>query len=398
MQLSPENLTSLMIPIVETCSLFEHKDVELVVVANPCAGGFTRKRISKQNLEKLEKISDSVKNREKITSVKDSHCIKTNHPGHGSIVVAELIDKLPAKIQELSASEKENGFQYLIVTAGGDGTHLEVQTAILKKSLESPEMASLIKKYITLLRLPLGTGNDGSDGRNFEETFARLTEPAHFALQRAVKVWYDTTGKEKPSTDKYESLTSLPPWYAFNIASIGIDAYITYMTNRTKKYMPGDSYQLWVDLACVFYGCRFPAKPLTLEIFDDKDNLVDTIVSPVEFVVLGASGYRTYGSNHLILPTDKNMCTVRKISLIRKLFKKHTFGDGTHINYSFSKNYKAEKIKITYNKNILVEMDGEVHLLEPNYYPLYMERTEPIIPIIECNSQTIDKGAVPYIK
>ena len=118
----------------------------------------------------------------------------------------------------------------------------------------------------------------------------------------------------------------------------------------------------------------------------------------MEFVVLGASGYRTYGSNHLILPTDKNMCTVRKISLLKKLFKKHTFNDGTHVNYSFSKNYSAEKIKITYDQNILVEMDGEVHLLEPNYYPLYMERTEPIIPIIECNSQTIDKGAVPYIK
>ena len=43
-------------------------------------------------------------------------------------------------------------------------------------------------------------------------------------------------------------------------------------------------------------------------------------------------------------------------------------------------------------------MDGEVHLLEPDFYPLYMEKTEPIIPIIECNNQAVDKGAVPYIK
>ena len=121
------------------------------------------------------------------------------------------------------------GFQYLIVTAGGDGTHLEVQTAILKKSLENPEISAAIKKYITLLRLPLGTGNDGSDGRTMEEAMARLTEPAHFSLQRAIKVWYDTTGKKPVSTSKFESLDACPPWYAFNIASIGIDAYITYI-------------------------------------------------------------------------------------------------------------------------------------------------------------------------
>ena len=43
-------------------------------------------------------------------------------------------------------------------------------------------------------------------------------------------------------------------------------------------------------------------------------------------------------------------------------------------------------------------MDGEVHLLEPDFYPLYMEKTEPIIPIIECNNQAVNKGAIPYIK
>jgi len=402
MLLSPENLKDFMIPIVESSSLFENKTVRLCIVANPCAGGFTRKKVSKKNFEQLEKISNNAKNRTKVTSVEKKLILETSHPGEGNKMISELLQNLPAIVDEVFSEEGEvqpqKGFQILVVTAGGDGTHLEVQTAILKKSLENPELGNLIKKYVTILRLPLGTGNDGSDGRTLEEAFARLTEPAHFSLQRAIKVWYDTTGKNPISTEKYESLDSLPPWYAFNIASVGIDAFITYMTNRTKKYMPGDTYQLWVDLACVFYSWKFPAKPLTLEIFDDNDNIVETITSPVEFVVLGVSGNRTYGSNHLIFPTDKNLCTVRKINLFMKLLKKHTFSDGTHINYSFSKNFFANKIKITYNQKILVEMDGEVHLLEPDFYPLYMEKTEPIIPIIECNNQAVDKGAVPYIK
>ena len=402
MLLSPENLKDLMIPVVESSSLFENKNVILCIVANPCAGGFTRKRVSKKNFEQLEKISNNAKNKTKVTSVEEARIYETSHPGEGSILVSNLLQKLPKIIEDFSdkgeTSLHPRGLQILVVTAGGDGTHLEVQKAILKKTLENHELGNLIKKYLAILRLPLGTGNDGSDGRTLEEAFTRLTEPAHFSLQRAIKVWYDTTGKNPISTGKYESLDSLPPWYAFNIASVGIDAFITYMTNRTKKYMPGDSYQLWVDLACVFYGWKFPAKPLTLEVFDDNDKLVETITSPVEFVVFGVSGNRTYGSNHLIFPTDKNLCTVRKINLFMKLLKKHTFGDGTHINYSFSKNFFANKIKITYNQKILVEMDGEVHLLEPDFYPLYMEKTEPIIPIIECNNQAVNKGAIPYIK
>lgn len=400
MLLSPEILRDLMIPIVESSSLFENKLVRLCVLANPCAGGFTRKKISKKNFQQLEKFSNNAKKRVKVTSVEKSLILETSHPGEGNKMISELLQNLPAILKEVFCEEEDckKGFQILIVTAGGDGTHLEVQTAILKKTLEDPELGNLIKKYITILRLPLGTGNDGSDGRTLEEAFARLTEPSHFSLQRAIKVWYDTTGKKPVSTEKYESLESLPPWYAFNIASVGIDAFITYMTNRTKKYMPGDTYQLWVDLACVFYGLKFPPKPLKLEIFDAEENLIDTVVSPVEFVVLGVSGYRTYGSNHLIFPTDKNLCTVKKINLVKKLLKKKTFNDGSHINYSFSNNYSANKIRITYNQKILVEMDGEVHLLEPDFFPLYMERTEPIIPIIECNSQTVDKGALSYFK
>lgn len=399
MLLSPENLTKFMIPVVETCSLFENKVVNLWVVANPCAGGFTRKKIARSNYEKMEAISFKVASKEKITSVRESQCLETTHPGEGGIFVTKIIQQLFSDLQEFDNKElNEKNFQYLIVTAGGDGTHLEVQTAILKQTLENKEVGDLIKKHITLLRLPLGTGNDGSDGRTLEEAFERLTEPAHFSLQRAIKVWYDPTDKKNISTSKYESLDACPPWYAFNIASIGIDAYITYMTNRTKKYMPGDSYQLWVDLACVFYGFKFPRRPLTVELFDEEDKIIHTMTSPVEFVVLGVSGHRTYGSNHLIFPTDKNFCTVKQISLLKKLLKKHTFNDGSHVNYPFSENYSVNKIKITYNQKILVEMDGEVHLLEPSFYPLYMEKTEPIIPIIECNNQIIDKGAVSYIK
>ncbi|MBO5401126.1 MAG: hypothetical protein J6A14_04750, partial [Spirochaetaceae bacterium] len=165
MLLSPENLKDFMIPVVESSSLFENKNVILCIVANPCAGGFTRKRVSKKNFEQLEKIANNARNKAKVTSVEEARIFETSHPGEGSILVSELLQKLPRIIEEFSDNRDESqhpkGLQILVVTAGGDVTHLEVQTAILKKSLENPELGNLIKKYVTILRLPLGTGNDG---------------------------------------------------------------------------------------------------------------------------------------------------------------------------------------------------------------------------------------------
>ena len=83
MFLSPSNLTEFLNPIIKSCTLFENKIVNLYVIANPCAGGFTRKRVSKANYEKLEAISESAKNREQITTINESVCHETSHPGEG---------------------------------------------------------------------------------------------------------------------------------------------------------------------------------------------------------------------------------------------------------------------------------------------------------------------------
>jgi len=113
----------------------------------------------------------------------------------------------------------------------------------------------------------------------------------------------------------------------------------------------------------------------------------------VEFCLLGVSGHRTYGSNHKILPTDETFCTVKKMGLIKKLIQKNTFTDGTHAGKPTTVLRTASKIRVDYNQDILVQMDGEVHLLQPAQYPLFMEHTEPVIRIIECNDAPYYKGA-----
>lgn len=386
MTFTTETLAELLKPIISASELWANKNLNVTIIANPCSGGFTQPKKAENNYNTLKSF---ITDKPAVCTIQNFEVIKTEHPGHATILCKNILNQI---YNDASAT------QYLIISTGGDGTHLEVQTAIAKDALYYAEKAEAIKKKLAILRLPFGTGNDGSDGRTLDYTLRLLSEPAHFSLQSAVKVWFDNPQNKKCSNKKYESLDSLPPWYSFNIASIGIDAYVTYMTNKTKKLFPGDSYQMWVDLACVFYGLFFPPKPLHIEIFDKDDNVINEITSPVEFCLLGVSGHRTYGSDHKILPTDDNFCTVKKLSLIKKLLKKSSFSDGSHINYPFTVLGSGEKIKITYNKQILVQMDGEVHLLEPDFYPLYMQKTEPIVPIIELSSSTVNKGAVAYTK
>jgi diacylglycerol kinase family enzyme len=386
--LTPELLVQNIKPIIEACTLWQDKPLTAVVVANPTAGGFTQKKKSIQNECVLKNVAEkavaTVANGKK-TEVKDIILYKTEYAGHATKIVEGLLKEAA-----------ESGKDYLIITAGGDGTHLEVQTALLKAAFADEAAKKIVNGKMTVLRLPFGTGNDGSDGRELAETLERLTKPAHFALQKAVKVWYEgehPNGESKRKVDTYDSLDVLPPWYAFNIASIGIDAFITYMTNRTKGVMPGDFYQMWVDLACVFYGTKFPSKQMKITVYDKNGEQIDVVESAVEFCLLGVSGHRTYGSNHKILPTDETFCTVKKMGLVKKLLQKNTFSDGTHVGKPTTVLRTASKIRVDYNQDILVQMDGEVHLLQPAQYPLFMEHTEPVIRIIECNDAPYYKGA-----
>ncbi len=315
---------------------------------------------------------------------------ETDYAGHAGEYAQSVV--------ELAKNAAKNE-EFLILTAGGDGTSLEVQTVLLKNAFLDKKIKKIVMEKIAVLRLPFGTGNDGSDGRTLDETLSRLTKPSHFAWQRAVKVTYEgKVSKEEFEKDgkkiaEYGSLDADPPWYSFNLASIGIDAFITHMTNKTKGILPGNFYKLWVNLAALFYTLRFPYRDMLVEVFDENGKLLRTIESSLEFCLLGVSGHRTYGSNHKILPTDDNFCATLEMYLAQKLKYMKLFAKGEHFTCPVCFFEKAHKVKITYNEYVLVQMDGEVHILHPKHFPLTMERTEPVIKIIECDDAPYYKGA-----
>jgi diacylglycerol kinase family enzyme len=226
-----------------------------------------------------------------------------------------------------------------------------------------------LKDRFAILRLPLGTGNDGADSWELDGALLRLLAPSKISFARAVKLTTATAGKG--------------PFLAFNILSVGLDAFVTHMTNKMKLSFPGDSYKLWVDIASLFYDRVYTVGLMTAQFFDETGGLIGTLEQKTLLLAVGASGKRTYGSHKRILPDSRNVCVVKQMPLLRKVALKDLFTTGEHITKAESTLYNATRVVFSIANPILAQMDGEAVRLEPADFPATIELTAPCIPILE---------------
>lgn len=341
--------------IVSKTSLFGSTDLEAVVIINPKAGGFSRKDRSSQveaDVERAKELASSLPDRKGHLAWR---AFNTNGPKHAGKIATDLVEE---------AAMKPNT-QWLIILASGDGTSLE----FLDELSRAPEE---FRSRFTVLRLPMGTGNDGSDGRELFDSLSRLIGKGRLDYQPALRV---IPAKGGPASERAQN----GEWRAFNIASIGLDAFVTNMTNKLKTAFPGDSYKLWVDLSAVFYDKLYPPRQLKLKAFDNGGKNTANLDGLYLLIAMGVSGRRTYGSNKLILPDEDNVCAVRQMPFLRKLALKGPMMSGQIRNYKEAQLFSAEYIEIDYHDRILVQMDGEAELLVAEDFPLRIEKTEPII-------------------
>jgi diacylglycerol kinase family enzyme len=250
---------------------------------------------------------------------------------------------------------------YLIVTAGGDGTSLEVMTGLYHAPAE-------IRRDFAVLRLPMGTGNDGADAWNLDEALGLLIDPAEVRQQRALRLV--TAGGKGP-------------FLAFNILSVGLDAFVTHMTNRMKGKLPGDSYKLWVDIASLLYDRIYKVGYMDVRSLDGEGKEVKNFKEKILLLAVGESGRRTYGSHKWILPDERNVCALRQMPVYRKLALKGAFAYGTHIDKPEAILWNATKVEFRPQYPILAQMDGETVLLKEEDFPAAIELTDPVIPILK---------------
>jgi diacylglycerol kinase family enzyme len=349
----PQELYSAFGLILAHSPAFPGERLAVDLIANPKAGGFTRPKYSRlrgAELNELLKRAESLPKREGEVSLK-LHL--TERCGHAADIARELIEE--------SRSDRP-GTRRLVLAAGGDGTSLETASVLVGLPVSE-------RGRFSLLRLPFGTGNDGSEGRDLRVALGRFLGPLRQEERRAIRVTPNPAGGK-------------PALYSFNIASLGASAFICHMTNKLKTLFPGDSYKFWVDFSSVFYDKIWPPASLSVRAWDASGTQTAAFERECMLVAYGASGRRDFGSGKHILPDEDNACAVFQMPLLKKLDFKDRITAGKHRGLEFVKLFKAERIVFDYKAGLLMERDGEVNELAPADFPLTMEITEPLYNVL----------------
>jgi len=346
------------------------------IIANPTAGGFTIKSRWKKHLTMLTECSlRAQKNplREaggpSKTALREGAdtgaqgLILTKAAGHASEIASALV-KEAGEIASGLAGTAVRPF-YLIIAACGDGTSLEILTSLFHASEE-------IRNDFVIVRLPMGTGNDGCDSWYLDKALDLLIEPAVLAKQRALRL---------------STKSGKGPFLAFNILSVGLDAFVTHMTNKMKGKLPGDSYKLWVDIASLLYDRIYKVGIMDAHARDESGKEVLALHEKILLLAVGESGKRTYGSHKWILPDERNVCAMKQMPLLRKVALKGLFAYGTHINKPEAILCNAQSVEFSSQYPILAQMDGEAVLLTDEDFPAVIEITGPVIQILKKNEK-----------
>ena len=335
--------------------IFGDKPLDVTLIANPRAGGFTRPFVYARHLAELKLLAERASALPVRKGPVTFRLHATAYPRHAAEVTHALAE----------SARDEPEVERLVITAGGDGTTLEALSTLM-------DLTEAERSRFVVLRLPLGTGNDGADARELLPALSLLLGPSRFYRQSALRVTPASAGRPGGKG----------PWWSFNIASLGADAFVSDMTNRLKLTFPGDSYKLWVELATVFYDALWPTRGFEVRAWDAKGREVRFFRGDLLLLAMGVSGRRTYGSNKPILPDDDDVCMVRQMPFLRKLVVKGPLTTGRHRGIPEVDLFSAARVEIGFRLRALVQMDGEVERLEPGDFPVVFERTEPAIRVI----------------
>jgi len=327
-----------------------------MIILNPKAGGFLDRKKWESHVKTLKKYQQKAQANPKRQIYKNVILNLTEGKGSASEITKAFIGR----------AEKDSIPFYLIISAGGDGTHKEVMHTLFS----APEP---IRNNIAVLRLPMGTGNDGADSPTLAGALDLLLNPTHIEFAPAVQL---TTAQNGSASWKKENL------FAFNILSTGLDAYVTHMTN-VKKGKLGSGYKFWIDMAALSYENKYKVDYFDVRAFDSNNKEILSFREKLLLLAMGVSGKRTYGSQQHILPDDRNVCGIKKMPFLRKMKIKNQVSRGKHTNNRDALLFNAYRLEVKFNQPILAQMDGETILLQPDDFPIAMSLTPPVIPLLK---------------
>lgn len=242
-----------------------------------------------------------------------------------SIAYSIITTNGPKDATALTIKGLEEGYDS-IIAVGGDGTINEVAVGIIEKG------------YGTLGIIPGGTGNDLARSLNIPLD----PEEALYSLLSGRKKFIDfgrVNGK-----------------YFLNVASIGLDAEIAKRTENVKKVIKGGlAYTISLIVTLIAYR----AKRFTIEL-DDETIEADAMLTAI------ANG-KYYGGGKKICPMALlddgyfHVVIVKKLNKLKLLALFPLVFKGSHVKLTeLVKVYKSKNVKLKFDKEMLLNIDGEV--------------------------------------
>ena len=322
-------------------------------IVNPVAGSFRRRRTLQKIVDELEQRLHLLRAKYAKKKIEINNIHITQYGGHERKIVDDIIE---------SESRQRNNVERLIVAAGGDGMSNHICSSLLHADQK-------VLNSIKLLRFPLGTGNDCSDAKTYEDAYDLI-----LGTQKTVEI------------DALEIVTGqtllTPPLYTFNVASIGLDAYITYLTNLFRRIIPGRTYKVLVNVGTLFYRHTFKPDAFDIAIWN-RNRMISRIQKKITMFVAGVSGMRTYGGRIPVLPGQDNVCVVDEMSVRGQLKSKRSFYEGKHEQLPEVSFYSADNIVVDYHGNrIPLQVDGEDYVFQNKQFPLSMKSIRTGIRVI----------------
>ncbi|MFW5884295.1 MAG: diacylglycerol/lipid kinase family protein [bacterium] len=334
--------------VLRRSRLFADRHLSVDVIINVQAGAISSDKRAIATVDALDRLTEGI-----VGPVRgaDSIAIRfhyTHYVGHAGEITREL---LGAKQPDV----------HLIVSAGGDGTHAEVLAAF--EAAETSSAAPGGERYF--IRLPLGTGNDGADAPD---------------LPRAVRLLLGCAEQRRAGQIDVMPV-GMPVFRGYNIASIGLDAYVAYLTNRLKRRFGGDLYRLIADVMTLLYERVVGAGRMVVDLVDERSR-AERLEGTFLLLAMGVSGYRRYGGGKQVLPGYENLCAVERLGVIGKIRLKPLFYRGEHVHEPNVVMRSARRITVSYDRPIPLQIDGETVWLTAESFPLEMHVQAPRVPVL----------------
>jgi diacylglycerol kinase family enzyme len=346
--------------ICEHSLIAKESPLRCMIILNPVAGGFLDKKKWESHVKTLKKYQQKAQANPKRQIYKNVILNLTEGKGSAAEITKAFIER----------AEKDPIPFYLIISAGGDGTHKEVMNILFTASAP-------VRRSITVLRLPMGTSNDGADCPTLAGALDLLLNPVHIEFAPAAQM---ITAKNGPSEWKKQE------FLAFNILSLGLDAYVTHMTN-IKKGKSGNVSKFRINMAALSYEKTYKIDYFDVRALDSNNKELLSFREKLLLLAMGVTGHRTYASQQHIMPDNRNVCGVKKIPFFRKSKIKKQIAKGKHTKNRDALLFNAHRLEIKYNQQIMAQMDGETVLLQPADFPVVIALTPPVIPLIKLGNE-----------